>query len=261
MPKPITWSWVWLIIFEMKYYFLFGFLVAALSCQKVPQKACWKNSGEITNEHIPINSFRYLKLAAHIELELIQDSLDFIEWQAGANLQPFLKLTYSADTLSLGNANRCNFLRYKNGKVKAVLHFTSIDELHLENSEMVSNIGKWKQNELLIFLKEGVGEVALLIDVQKLSVRNIYGWQQLKLKGQSARLFVELDGSASINTLGLNVQDSIAFRSASLLSSYIWSDQIMLKAQLYGAGNLYYSGIPNTLLKTEYSKGRVLPKQ
>jgi hypothetical protein len=38
------------------------------------------------------------------------------------------------------------------------------------------------------------------------------------------------------------------------------SGQIKLKAQLYGAGDLFYTMEPSILLKTEYSTGQVLPK-
>jgi hypothetical protein len=39
------------------------------------------------------------------------------------------------------------------------------------------------------------------------------------------------------------------------------SGQLKLKAQLYGAGDLFYTGTPSVLLKTEYSTGKVLAKQ
>jgi hypothetical protein len=71
---------------------------------------------------------------------------------------------------------------------------------------------------------------------------------------------VDLDGSAALEAPALQVQDSISFRSASPLSSWLRADQIKLKAQLYGEGNLYYSGTPLFILKSEYGNGKVYPK-
>lgn len=172
----------------------------------------------------------------------------------------FLSAEIQADTLQLQNNNSCRFLRYQNGKVKAVVHFTSLKELHLANSEAVQTIQQWLADDLLIFLNEGVGAVDLNINAQKVTVRNNYGWQALKLTGSVGSLFVDLDGSSSVQATNLLVADSISFRSISPMASYIAADQLLVKAQLYGAGNLYYDGQPSQILKTEYGTGRVLAK-
>jgi hypothetical protein len=171
-----------------------------------------------------------------------------------------LSATIENDTLQLYNRNRCGFLRYRQGDVKVVVHYQTLKELHLDNSETVSTYNKWTQDDVLIFLKEGVGKVIVALNAQKVTVRNNYGWQNLRLSGTVGALFVDLDGSAALEAPALQVQDSISFRSASALSSWLRPDQILLKAQLYGAGNLYYSKTPATLLKTEYGTGKVLPK-
>ncbi|MEY5000110.1 MAG: hypothetical protein RLZZ211_146 [Bacteroidota bacterium] len=229
-----------------------------LSCQKAPQRSCFKSTGKPVQLIQQLDPFIYLHIGPYIEVELIQDSLNYIEWNAGQNLISFLIASVNTDTLYLQNKNKCRFLRYAKGEVKASVHFTSIHELHLANSEKVSASGTWSQDDLLLYLHEGVGVVDLQLDVQKTTVRNNYGWQQLVLSGQAKGLFVDLDGSAALDARELHVSDSISFRSSSLLTSYIWADQLLLKAQLYGAGNLYYSGNPLAVLKKEYGQGRVL---
>ena len=243
----------------MKAVFFIALISCVVACQKPAQRACWKGAGAQEKRIVPLSKFDYLDLQAHIELVLVQDSLDFLEWEAGSNLQGFLTAELESDTLHLSNKNRCKFLRYQNGGVKATLHFTDIAELHLANSELVSNQGSWVANELLLFLKEGVGKVQLQVALDKLTIRNSYGWQNLRLSGSVGALFVDFDGTASLQAPSLMVQDSISFRSSSPLSSHIWADQILLKAQLYGPGNLYYSGTPSMLLKSEYNAGKVIP--
>lgn len=228
-----------------------------VACQKAPQRACWKATGTIENLSVPLADFQYLVIHPHIQVSLLQDSLNYIEWQAGHNLMSFLAAEVKDDTLALRNKNTCRFLRYQNGKVKVVVHFTSLKELHLANSEQVSSAGKWTQDELLIYMREGVGLVDLKLAVQKLVVRNNYGWQALRLSGQAKSFFVDLDGSAAVDAKNLSVKDSISFRSSSLLTSYISADQILLKAQLYGSGDLFYAGNPSVLLQTAYGSGKV----
>jgi hypothetical protein len=234
-------------------------LVILWACQKAPERTCWKGAGPVETIQLPLASFSYLHIYPHMEVVLVQDSLNYIEWLAGGNLQSFLSATIDNDTLQLRNQNRCGFLRYRRGDVKAVVHFTALKELHLDNSEAVRTSNKWIAEDMLIFLKEGVGAVNLLIDAQKASIRNQYGWQTLRLAGTVSALFVDLDGSAALEAPVLQVQDSISFRSASPLSSWLRADQIKLKAQLYGEGNLYYSGTPLFILKSEYGNGKVYP--
>lgn len=238
---------------------IYLFLLLA-ACQKAPQRACFKSTGTPEQRVQQLDPFIYLHIGPYIEVELIQDSLNYVEWTAGQNLTSFLVANLNADTLYLQNKNKCRFLRYAKGAVKATVHFTSIQELHLANSEKVSASVTGTQDDLLLYLHEGVGPVNLQLDVQKATVRNNYGWQKLVLSGQAKRLFVDLDGSAAIDARQMHVSDSISFRSSSLLTSYIWADQLLLKAQLYGSGNLYYSGNPLAIWKTEYGQGKVLQK-
>lgn len=244
----------------MRYFVVLFLLLLVLACQKAPERACWKSTGTIENLILPLSSFHNLYIHPYIEVALVQDSLDYIEWQAGNNLLSFLTAEVKADTLVLHNKNGCRFLRYKKGKVKAVVHFTTLKELHLANSEAVRTINTLHADDLLIYLKEGVGTVSLGINAQKATVRNNYGWQTLRLTGNVAALFVDLDGAAALQAPSLMVQDSISFRSISPLPSWVRSEEIKLKAQLYGAGDLLYSGTPSVLYKTTYSTGRVLPK-
>ena len=142
-----------------------------------------------------------------------------------------------------------------------MVHFTTLKELHLANSEAVRTVKTWLADDLLVYLKEGVGPVSLVLNAQKVSIRNNYGWQTLRLSGNVAALFVDFDGAASLQAPSLMVQDSISFRSTSPLSSWVRSGPIKLKAQLYGAGDLFYTLKPTVLFKTEYSTGKVRPKQ
>ncbi|MEY3100148.1 MAG: hypothetical protein RIS63_1047 [Bacteroidota bacterium] len=242
----------------MRYLNYFLLLSVSWACQKAPQRSCWKTAGPTQNLMVPLSSFTYLHIHPHIQVALVQDSMDFIEWQAGAHLLPFLSAEIQADTLQLQNNNGCRFLRYRNGQVKAVVHFSSLNELHLSNSETVQTQQQWFANDLLIFLKEGVGAVDLNISAHKVTVRNNYGWQTLQLTGTVGSLFVDLDGSSSLQAASLLATDSISFRSISPRACYITADQLFVKAQLYGAGNLYYHGQPSQILKTEYGTGRVL---
>jgi hypothetical protein len=242
----------------MRYLNYFLLLSVSWACQKAPQRSCWKTAGPTQNLMVPLSSFTYLHIHPHIQVALVQDSMDFIEWQAGAHLLPFLSAEKDLDTLVLRNMNRCHFLRYGKEKASVKVHFTELKQLLLENSELVKTNGVWQQNAFEFILKEGAGPIDLELSGTRAFVRNLYGWQAMKLSGNLSWVFADLDGSATIDASDLSISDSLLFTAASPKSSYFQTTGLLVKAQLHSIGNLYLKGLPSLLLKNEYSAGRVV---
>lgn len=242
----------------MKAGSIFLIFLFLFSCQKPADRACWKGAGKIVTKQTSVISFNNLHIHAHIEVELIQDSLNFVEWEANETLMNFLVAEKTLDTLILRNQNHCHFLRYGKEKVIARVHFTQLNQILFENSEAVNNKGTWQQTAFEFILKEGAGPINFQLEGQQAFVRNLYGWQNLKLKGQLNWLYVDLDGSASIEAQELQLTDSLLFSSASPRSSRLSSDGIKVKAQLHSVGDLYLKGVPSLLLQKAYSKGKII---
>lgn len=228
------------------------------SCQKESERQCWKGVGEPLTYQQSFTDFRFLHLHAYMQVELIQDSLNFVEWKTASNLKSFLQANVENDTLILRNKNRCHFLRYKNEKVKAIVHFTQLDQINFENSDSVSMKGTWHFGQTELILKEGAGPIQLNLAGQKMFVRNLYGWQNLNINGQLSWLYADMDGSATIEAGSLNLLDSLHFMSAAPRSSTIHGGGIRVKAQLHSVGNLVLEGQPSELLKMEYNSGKVI---
>ncbi len=210
------------------------------------------------NTQVTIEPFDFLHIHSFLEVELIQDSLNYIEWEANANLMNFLVAEKSLDTLILRNLNRCHFLRYGKEKVKVKVHFKHLKQILFENSELVSTKGTWQQNSFELILKEGAGPIDFQLDGKHAFVRNSYGWQNMQLKGQLQWLYADLDGSALIDARSLVIQDSLLFSGSSPKSSKFATPGILVKAQLHSIGNLYLTGTPSLLLQTTYSSGKII---
>lgn len=242
----------------MKAGSIFLIFLLLFSCQKPADRACWKGAGNVVKQQVPFESFEFLHIYPHMKVVLIQDSLDYVEWEANENLMNFLEAEKALDTLILRNHNRCRFLRYRKEQVTVKVHFTALQQILFENSDTVKTAGIWQQNELEFILKEGAGMINLELAGNHALVRNLYGWQNLRLKGQLNWLYVDLDGSASIEAQELQLTDSLLFISASPRSSRLSSDGIKVKAQLHSVGDLYLKGIPSILLQKAYSKGKII---
>ena len=92
--------------------FLLLLMLSLVSCKKPSDRACWKGAGPAQTLQVPFSDFQYLHIHAHMEVTLIQDSLNFVEWEANENLMKFLSAEKDLDTLVLRNLNHCHFLRY-----------------------------------------------------------------------------------------------------------------------------------------------------
>lgn len=238
--------------------FLLLLMLSLVSCKKPSDRACWKGAGPAQTLQVPFSEFQFLHIHAHMEVTLIQDSLNFVEWEANGNLMKFLSAEKDLDTLVLRNLNHCHFLRYGEEKVSVKVHFTELKQLLFENSELVKTNGLWQQNAFEFILKEGAGPIDLELSGTRAFVRNLYGWQAMTLKGNLSWLFADLDGSATLDAKALSISDSLFFTAASPKSSYFHTTGLLVKAQLHSIGNLYLKGQPSLLLKNEYSAGKVV---
>ncbi|MEN9700693.1 MAG: hypothetical protein RLZZ301_1891 [Bacteroidota bacterium] len=237
-------------------YFCFT-LFLIWSCQKPSERPCWKNAGSPQLETRQLGAFQHLHVHPHLQVVLIQDSLDYIEVEAGAHLVPFIETKISSDTLLVRDLNRCHFLRYRHEKQVLKIHFTQLKSIYYEGSDTLSTQGTWHFEQLLLSLHEGAGHLNLAVAGNALELRNNYGWPDLQLSGTLSTLYADIDGNGSLQAKTLAVKDSILFLSASSVSSYLKAESCKLKTELRGEGNLYVYGTPSLLLKSEYQKGRV----
>ena len=70
-------------------FFFFLVPIFFISCKKPSDRSCYKMTGDNINKIIPLGSFSQLDLGPYIQYELIQDSTNFIEINAGENLVNF----------------------------------------------------------------------------------------------------------------------------------------------------------------------------
>lgn len=242
----------------MKTIFTFLLLLLIFSCQKPAERACWKGAGNMIKQQVPFESFAFLHIHPHMKVVLIQDSLNYVEWEANENLMNYLVAEKALDTLILRNRNHCHFLRYQKEQVSVKVHFTTLHQILFENSDTVRTEGIWEQNEATFILKEGAGLIQIELAGHHAFIRNLYGWQDLQLKGQLHWLYADLDGSALIDARSMVIQDSLLFSGSSPKSSKFATPGIKVKAQLHSIGDLFLKGMPSLLLQTTYSSGKII---
>ena len=105
--------------------FLLGFSIAA--CKKANRFDCIKRSGEIQIELRSLANFDIIEVQNNIDVLLIQDSVCYVEVEAGKNLIANIESSVVDNKLLVKNNNRCNYTRSYNHDIKIYIHFGLIN--------------------------------------------------------------------------------------------------------------------------------------
>lgn len=233
-------------------------LVLVSSCKKPENRACWKGTGQIVTKIISLPSFESMELHQRLHIELVQDSMEFLEIQAGENLQQFIEWSVVDGKLEIWNKNKCVYLRYKTGDVKVVIHFKSLKKLTYWGSEFLSCSDTIQADYLDVLMNDGAGDLDLTVQANAFNVVNPHGFSNIAVHGSCKFLRLDIDGYGTFDTRDLKVNDSIAVMYASNGTSHLDANNIKIKAELSSSGNVMYQGTPSEILKMRYSTGDLI---
>jgi len=233
-------------------------LVLAAACKKPENRRCWKTAGEETELTIAIEPFNKLFLKEHVEFVLVQDTVEKVVLTGGKNLLNFISISVADQTLEIGNDNKCPFFRSYDKKVKAEIHFKSIENIHYEGSESLTNKGKLNFSWLTVLIRDGAGPVNLNFDALVVIATISHGWGDFTFTGNVNYANLNVWSNGFCNTYGLNVKDSITVVSSTQGPVHINADQVKLKAETNGSGNIYYRGVPSSMSFNKYGLGELI---
>lgn len=246
----------------MKYFSLrFAVIISVFvfsACQKPENRACWKGTGKIVTNMISLPSFQTMELHQRLQIELIQDSLEFLEVQAGENLQHFIEWTVVDGKLEIWNKNKCAYLRYKTGDVKVKIHFKTLDKLIYWGSELLVAEDTIQADYLDVLMNDGAGDLDLTVHANAVNVVNPHGFSSISVRGMCKFLRLDIDGYGTFDTRALKVNDSIAVMYASNGTSFLDADQVKVKAEFSSSGNVMYQGTPSLIQKMRYGTGDLI---
>ena len=228
------------------------------SCKKPENRPCWKTAGTDTEMTIEVEPFSKLFLREHVEFVLVQDTVEKVVLSGGKNLLNFIAVSVTDQTLEIGNDNTCTFFRSYDKKVKAEIHFKSIENIHFEGSESLTNKGILNFSWLTVLIRDGAGPVNLNFDAYAVIATISHGWGDFTFTGDVNYANFNVWSNGFCNTYGLNIKDSITVVSATQGPMHINADQAKLKAETNGSGNIYYRGTPSSIAFNKYGLGDLL---
>lgn len=239
--------------------FISGLMVLA-ACKKPENRSCFKSWGTETSREIAVANFHGLFLKEHMEFVLIQDSLNKVVVFAGKNMVNLITAEVDSDgILKISNENKCRFFRNKKKVIRVEIHFTSIDDIHFEGTEKLTNKDVLNLGFLDLFLRDGAGSVILNLNANVIKADVAAGSGDYTLSGTANYARVSAKGTGYCDVTGLIIQDSIEVVSETVAPMKVNANGVKLYGYQKQDGNIYYKGIPTNISVLRFGSGQVLP--
>ncbi len=231
-------------------------LLLYISCNSEEAFDCVKTSGDLDTLMITdFPDFRELLIHNNIELEIIEDEIEYFELIYGRNLLPQLMMEYESDSLSFFNNNFCNWTR--DFKKPLIKWHTTKNEIVIRSlsSGNIFNIDTLKM-DVVIVAEDYSNKIDLIVNNKKtlLASNSI---SNFTFSGMSDRLIVNSYFSDSQFNLG----ELQVLRAEILQRGYndiIVNPTDSLVGSIENAGRILYYGNPG--IKVEVRNGGELIK-
>lgn len=236
----------------------FLFLVIAsmtgISCRKENMCDCIKRTGDIVTETRELPAFDRILLEDNVNVYITQDSIQKVTVEAGDNLVDMIETEVVNGEIRITNKNRCNWARSYKPQIYVHLHMPEI---------------KWIVSDGVGFIKSTNTITTPVFDYRLISLGDIH----LKVNSSSVRGHmhgagdVYLEGRAEHHAC--HIVGNGFINAGDLETGYTWiytntSGNIyvkvtgLLQVTLDGAGDIIYTGEPNTIDKLIRGTGKLI---
>ncbi len=241
-----------------KIIYIFSLVSLLISCGKAEDRPCWKSVGEESTKEIELGEFDRLTLYEHLNYVLVQDSAMKIVLKGGKNLLNFVETKIEDGLLEVRNENRCGFLRDYSKKITVEIHFKDLINIRYQGSGTMTNQGKLKFGWLTFLIIDGAGPVNLDFDAQFIHATISHGWGDFTFSGKVNAANLNIRSNGYCDTYGMQVVDSLTVISRTQGHVRVNADGVKLKTQTEADGNIYYKGVPTSILFNQYGTGELI---
>jgi len=217
---------------------------------------CMTNTGEIIQEKRSVDEFDSIVLINNVNLFISKDSISKVVVEAGKNLLPNIITKVENKQLTVGNENKCNWIRSYNKPINVYISTPYLYKIFYNSSGNITSLNTLEFDSLKLEALGGCGTIELDIDIFQGYFYLHMGTSDIHLKGSC--------GIASIYSGDFGLLDARELRSgfvfiASRSSNdcYVYVNQ-GLNATIESIGNIYYYGSPKEITTIINGAGSVI---
>ena len=241
------------------FYILISLLVLA-ACKKAEERSCFKSAGDEVSIEVPLQDFGRLFLGPHLKFRLIQGQESKLVITGGENLVNHVSSHMEGDQLFITNENKCNFLRSYKKEISVDIYYENIYVINFEGTKELKTVNPINAAYFTLVIEDGAGACNLDLNTDQLHVVVTNGWGNFNLSGVTNYAKLDIRGDGFGEMYDLSVADSMNVLMSTSNVLKINADQIPLRVQSYGVGDVWYKGTPSTIQFNKYGEGDLVNK-
>ena len=217
---------------------------------------CFTNTGEITQEERFVDEFDSIVLNNNVNLFISKDSISKIVVEAGKNILPNIITTVENKQLTIGNENRCNWVRSYSKPINVYISTPYLYKIYYNSSGDITSLNTLEFDSLRLEAWGGCGTIKLDIDIFLGYFYLQIGTSDIHLKGSC--------GIASMYSGDFGLLDARELKSGFIFIASRSSNDCYvnvnqgLNATIESIGNIYYYGSPQEITTTINGTGSVI---
>lgn len=232
-------------------------LILSMLFLQCDRDGCLYSSGDQTTRIFAADSFKTIEVWGLFHVELVQDSVFFVEGTGGSNVLDRIEATILNDTLSLYNYNNCFWFRdYE--RVHILVHFKDIKRILLHETSFIYSKDSITDN-FNLEIRGDMAEADLILNNDNFF---FLGYMQsggrYKFRGKCRK--VRFDGYYTSVVDASELESSVAIiRNFSISDYKVWvTDELSI--EIHNRGNVYLRGNPEIVFDSIDAAGRLIMK-
>lgn len=230
------------------------------SCKKAEDRNCVKSLGSDATKEIILDDFNLVFMGGHIKYKLIQDVVNKVVINGGANIIGEIDATVVDNKLTVTNNNECAFLRPYDEVVEVEIHFINIINIDFEGTHEVVCPDTIQANDLALVIRDGAGAFDLKLNANSLTLVITHGWGNYTVGGDVNYATFQISSNGYGNSNNLNVSTDLIVISNTTGLIEVNASACNLLAETNVSGNINYIGIPSLIEYNNYGTGSLIDK-
>lgn len=237
-------------------------LLLLMGCDSKDANDCIQSAGNTIKQEVPVTAFNRILVEQGLNMVLIQDSLPKVVVQTGENLIPDIKVQVVEGQLQLRNENDCNFFR-EYGLTTIYVSSPNISEIRSSTQGEIRSEGTFTVDKLKVYSEnfrnnEYLTSGEFYLDVDTKEFQLIFnGVSNMFIQGRTEQLNITMaSGNGRFEGKDFTVENANIYHRSS--NDVIVNVVGLLKADLYGTGDLIAVKRPATEEVTEHYKGKYI---
>lgn len=223
---------------------LFLSVLFLYSCNQEGAWDCIKTAGELDSERRDLPAFDKISIVDEIELELVQDSVQYVIVHGGKNLIGKVETVVEEGQLRISNENFCDPVRSLKKILKVEVHVKDLKHIYTESVRNISSRDTLQVTHLTLEVFNGVGTFNALL-VGNFSCLVHSGSIDINIAGKADSIYLYNLGLGYIYASEM-IAPYCHLNHESTGDAYIYASNT-LNIENYGSGAIYYAGNPTVV--------------